>query len=411
MLIVIPKENRSGETRVAASPETVKKLIKQGNQVRVQSGAGRSANWCDTDYLDAGASISTDTVMLYSDAALILKVQAPDTHEIKQYPRHTALVCQFDIYRYPHLALLAEKQIDAYALELIPRITRGQSMDILSSQANIAGYRAVLLATHYFPRFMPMLMTAAGSVKPARVLILGAGVAGLQAIATAKRLGAMVEVFDVRPATREQVESLGAKFIEVELSSEEKAAFAHTGGYATEMSDDYKKRQSALIAQQAALADIIISTALIPGKAAPVLITSETVAAMKPGSVIIDMAVRMGLNGGGNCQLSKADEVVISANGVTIVGQSNLPALLATDASSMFARNVLTFLGLLIDKNAHYAPQHDDEIIQATLVTHAGSIYFGNATAPNTAAPNIAVEIAAADPICAAITAVDSITA
>ncbi len=395
MLIVIPKENRSGETRVAASPETVKKLIKQGHQIRVQSGAGRAASWADADYLDAGASISADTSTLYSDAALILKIQAPDTPEIAQYPLRAALVCQFDIHRYPHLALLAEKQIDAYALELIPRITRGQSMDILSSQANIAGYRAVLLATQYFPRFMPMLMTAAGSVKPARVLILGAGVAGLQAIATAKRLGAIVEVFDVRPATREQVESLGAKFIEVELSPDEQAALTHTGGYAKEMSADYKARQSALIAQQAALADIIITTALIPGKPAPVLITPETVAVMKAGSVIIDMAV----SHGGNCPLSKIDAVVISDNGVTIVGNSNLSALVATDASSMFARNVLTFLGLLTDKDANYAPQLDDEIIQATLVTHAGKVAFGNAQpSPVSAATSIADTSIAANP-------------
>ena len=373
MLIVIPKESRQGETRVAASPETIKKLIKQGHQVRVQSGAGFSAHWQDADYLAAGATISPDTTSTYIDAALILKVQAPDTSEIELIPQHAALVCQFDIYRYLHLPALAEKHIDAYALELIPRITRGQSMDILSSQANIAGYRAVLLAVQYFPRFMPMFMTAAGSVKPARVLILGAGVAGLQAIATAKRLGAIVEVFDVRPATREQVESLGAKFIEVELNDEERAAFEHTGGYAKEMSDDYRQRQSALIAQQAAQADIIITTALIPGKAAPVLIPSETVATMKSGSVIIDLAASYG----GNCQLSKADEVVTSDNGVTIVGNSNLPALVATDASSMFARNVLTFLGLLTNKEGHYAPQSDDEIIQATRVTHAGSIYFG----------------------------------
>ncbi|MGL4995352.1 MAG: Re/Si-specific NAD(P)(+) transhydrogenase subunit alpha [Deefgea sp.] len=379
MLIVIPKENRQGETRVAASPETIKKLIKQGHQVRVQSGAGFAAHWRDADFLAAGATISNDITSTYTDAALILKVQAPDTHEIEFFPQQAALVCQFDIFRYLHLPALAAKQIDAYALELIPRITRGQSMDILSSQANIAGYRAVLLAVQYFPRFMPMFMTAAGSVKPARVLILGAGVAGLQAIATAKRLGAIVEVFDVRPATREQVESLGAKFIEVELNDEERAAFEHTGGYAKEMSDDYRQRQSALIAQQAAQADIIITTALIPGKPAPVLITPATVATMKSGSVIIDMAVKVGLNGGGNCPLSKTDEVVTSENGVIIIGHSNLPALMPTDASSMFARNILTFLGLLTDKEGQYAPQSEDEIVKATRVTHAGSIYFGDA--------------------------------
>ncbi|MCB5196646.1 Re/Si-specific NAD(P)(+) transhydrogenase subunit alpha [Deefgea salmonis] len=377
MLIVIPKESQHGETRVAASPETVKKLVQQGHQVRVQSSAGLAATWSDRDYLAAGATIFDEITSMYSDAALILKVLAPNTQEIGLYPDRAALVSLFDIHRYPHLGLLAAKHIDAYALELIPRISRGQSMDVLSSQANIAGYRAVLLATHYFPRFMPMLMTAAGSVKPARVLILGAGVAGLQAIATAKRLGAVVEVFDVRPATREQVESLGAKFVEVELSSDEQAAFAHTGGYAKEMSDDYRQRQSELIAQQAAQADIIISTALIPGKAAPILLTAATVARMKAGSVIIDMAV----SHGGNCPLSQVDQVVMSDNGVSIVGQSNLAALMPTDASSMFARNVLTFLALLSDKDANYAPQQGDEIIQATRVCHAGSIYFASASA------------------------------
>jgi NAD(P) transhydrogenase subunit alpha len=381
MQIVVPKETLPGETRVAASPDTVKKLVQQGHAVLVEHNAGLAASWSDELYMAAGAQIAADTTQLYSDAALILKINQPNTLEIAQFKPRSVLIAQMNIHRFEALPSLAQKQIDTYALELIPRITRGQSMDILSSQANIAGYRAVLLATQYFPRFMPMFMTAAGSVKPARVLILGAGVAGLQAIATAKRLGAIVEVFDVRPATREQVESLGAKFIEVELNDAERAAFEHTGGYAKEMSDDYKARQSALIAQQAASADIIITTALIPGKPAPVLITASTVAAMKAGSVIIDLAVGRGLNGGdpsgGNCPLSRSDEVVKSANGVTIVGHANLPALVATDASSMFARNVLTFLGLLLNKEGLYAPQLDDEIIKATLVTHAGSVYFG----------------------------------
>ncbi|WP_373976073.1 Re/Si-specific NAD(P)(+) transhydrogenase subunit alpha [Chitinibacter sp. SCUT-21] len=373
MQIVVPKETLPGETRVAASPDTVKKLVQQGHDVLVEHNAGLAASWSDELYMAAGAQIAADTTQLYSDVALILKVNQPNTLEIVQFKPRSVLIAQMNIHRFEALPSLAQKQIDTYALELIPRITRGQSMDILSSQANIAGYRAVLLATHYFPRFMPMFMTAAGSVKPARVLILGAGVAGLQAIATAKRLGAIVEVFDVRPATREQVESLGAKFIEVELNEEERAAFEHTGGYAKEMSDDYKARQSALIAQQAASADIIITTALIPGKPAPVLITPETVAAMKAGSVIIDLAVAAG----GNCPLSRSDEVVKSDNGIIIVGHANLPALVATDASAMFARNVLTFLGLLLNKEGQYAPQLDDEIIKATLVTHAGSVYFG----------------------------------
>ncbi|QLI82439.1 Re/Si-specific NAD(P)(+) transhydrogenase subunit alpha [Chitinibacter fontanus] len=394
MQIVIPKEIQPGETRVAASPDTVKKLCQQGHQVLVEHNAGLAATWSDALYIEAGAQIAADTTQLYSHEALILKINQPNTQEIDLYKPKSALVAQMNIHRFESLPALAAKAIDTYALELIPRITRGQSMDILSSQANIAGYRAVLLATQYFPRFMPMFMTAAGSVKPARVLILGAGVAGLQAIATAKRLGAIVEVFDVRPATREQVESLGAKFIEVELNDEERAAFEHTGGYAKEMSDDYKARQSALIAQQAASADIIITTALIPGKPAPVLITPETVAAMKAGSVIIDLAVAAG----GNCPLSRSDEVVKSANSVTIVGHANVPVLVATDASSMFARNVLTFLGLLLNKEGQYAPQLEDEIIKATLVTHAGSIYFGSAAAPK-AAPASPVAQPVAEPV------------
>jgi NAD(P) transhydrogenase subunit alpha len=392
MQIVVPKETLPGETRVAASPDTVKKLCQQGHQVLVEHHAGLAATWSDDLYIEAGAQIAHDTTQLYSREALILKVNQPNTHEIALYPSRSVLVAQMNIHRFASLPQLAQKHIDTYALELIPRITRGQSMDILSSQANIAGYRAVLLATHYFPRFMPMFMTAAGSVKPARVLILGAGVAGLQAIATAKRLGAIVEVFDVRPATREQVESLGAKFIEVALNDEERAAFEHTGGYAKEMSDDYKARQSALIAQQAASADIIITTAQIPGKPAPVLITPDTVAAMKAGSVIIDLAVAADGLSGGNCPLSRSDQVIKSANGVTIVGQANLPALVATDASSMFARNVLTFLGLLLNKEGQYAPQLDDEIIKATLVTHAGSVYFGTSQSAPSPAANTPVQ-------------------
>ncbi|MEJ2794732.1 Re/Si-specific NAD(P)(+) transhydrogenase subunit alpha [Iodobacter sp. LRB] len=377
MLIAIPAEVLPGEFRVAATPETIKKLIKAGHTVRVESKAGQHAAITDTAYTEAGAEIAPNPAALYQGAQLILKVRAPLAHELPLLPERAALVALFDIHRYDHLDALNAKQISAYALELIPRITRAQSMDVLSSQANIAGYRAVLLATQYYPRFMPMLMTAAGTVKPARVLILGAGVAGLQAIATAKRLGAIVEVFDVRPATREQVESLGGKFIEVALNNDEKAAAETSGGYAREMSDDYKLRQSLLIDSQARLADIIISTAQIPGKAAPILIPAETVAGMKAGSVIIDLAV----DSGGNCPLSKSDEVVHSENGVIIVGHSNLASLLAADASALYARNMLTFLSLLQDAEGAYAPHSDDEIIKATLLSHHGEQLFGRAPA------------------------------
>ncbi len=378
MLIAIPAEVQPGEFRVAATPETIKKLIKAGHTVRVESKAGLHAAISDAAYTGAGAEIAPHPEALYQGAQLILKVRAPQIHELAQLPDHAALVALFDIHRYAHLDALSAKHISAYALELVPRITRAQSMDVLSSQANIAGYRAVLLATQYYPRFMPMLMTAAGTVKPARVLILGAGVAGLQAIATAKRLGAIVEVFDVRPATREQVESLGGKFIEVPLNDAEKAAAETAGGYAREMSEDYKLRQSALIDSQARLADIIISTAQIPGKAAPVLIPADTVLGMKAGSVIIDLAVESG----GNCPLSKSGEVVHSDNGVIIVGHGNLASLLAADASALYARNMLTFLSLLQDAEGAYAPHMEDEIIKATLISHQGEPLFGKAPTP-----------------------------
>ncbi|AMC34890.1 Re/Si-specific NAD(P)(+) transhydrogenase subunit alpha [Janthinobacterium sp. B9-8] len=378
MLIAIPAEAYPGEFRVAATPETIKKLIKAGHTVRVESKAGLHAAISDAAYTEAGAEIASNPEALYQGAQLILKVRAPQMHELPLLPDHAALIALFDIHRYAHLDALSSKHISAYALELVPRITRAQSMDVLSSQANIAGYRAVLLATQYYPRFMPMLMTAAGTVKPARVLILGAGVAGLQAIATAKRLGAIVEVFDVRPATREQVESLGGKFIEVPLNDAEKAAAETAGGYAREMSEDYKLRQSALIDQQARLADIIISTAQIPGKAAPVLIPANTVLGMKAGSVIIDLAV----DSGGNCPLSKGGEVVHSENGVIIVGHGNLASLLAADASALYARNMLTFLSLLQDAEGAYAPHFDDEIIKATLISHQGEPLFGQAPTP-----------------------------
>ncbi len=370
MQIVIAAETRPGEARVAATPETVKKLVAGGNRVRVASGAGRAAAFPDQAYADVGAEVCAERSALYQGAELVLAVRAPEPDVIAQLPEGSAIVAMFDPYRYAHYDLLAARKISAFALELVPRITRAQSMDVLSSQANIAGYRAVLLATQYYPRFMPMLMTAAGTVKPARALIMGAGVAGLQAIATAKRLGAVVEVFDVRAAAKEQVESLGAKFIEVPISEEEKKAA--DGVYAKEMSDDYKRRQGELVAARAKEADIIITTALIPGKPAPVLIPAEVVATMKPGAVIVDLAVEQG----GNCPLSRVNEVVVTENGVTIVGHPNLPALVAFDASALYARNVLTFLGLVVDKEGKFTPQMEDEIIVASLVTHAGEVRF-----------------------------------
>ncbi|MBE9610774.1 Re/Si-specific NAD(P)(+) transhydrogenase subunit alpha [Chitinilyticum piscinae] len=388
MQIAIPTERSSGERRIAATPDTVKKLLASGHTVTVERGAGRWAALPDEHFAAAGATLADDFATTVANAQLVLKVRAPEAAEIAALPEGCAVLAHFDAWRYPHFALLNARRISAYALERIPRITRAQSMDILSSQANIAGYRAVLLATQYYPRFMPMFMTAAGTVKPAKVLILGAGVAGLQAIATAKRLGAVVEVFDVRPATREQVESLGAKFIEVELTAEEKASLENLGGYAREMSADYQARQSTLIAKHATQADIVISTAQIPGKAAPVLITTDTVAAMKAGSVIIDLAV----DTGGNCPLSRADEVITSENGVIIVGHGNLPALVAADASAMYARNLLTFMGLLADKEGCYAPKLDDEIIVATRICADGQTLASDLLAQ--AAPTSQPELA-----------------
>lgn len=371
MQIAVLKETSPQETRVAATPETVKKLIGAGHTVTVERGAGVASAVPDALYEAAGASIATSASETAAGAQLVLKVKAPSAAEIEILPSGCAVLALFQPHQYAHFDPLLAKKIDAFALELIPRTSRAQAMDVLSSQANIGGYRAVLLATQHYTRFMPMMMTAAGTVKAAKVLVLGAGVAGLQAIATARRLGAVVEAFDVRPSAREQVQSLGGKFVEVALSDEEKAQA--DGVYAREMSDDYKRRQAELVDKHARGADIIITTALIPGRAAPRLISAATVQGMKPGSVIIDMAVEMG----GNCELSRPDEVVVE-NGVSIVGPGNLAGLVAADASALYARNVLHFLQLLLPKEgALLAPDLNDDIISATLVTHQGQLRFG----------------------------------
>ncbi|GAA5785865.1 NAD(P) transhydrogenase subunit alpha [Chitiniphilus shinanonensis] len=367
MLIAIAAETHPGECRVAATPETVKKYVAQGHTVRVAPGAGRGAAISDDAFVAAGATIAADG-NVYAGAELVLKVRAPSEAELANIPDGAAIIASFDAQRYPHKRWLADKRLTAFALERMPRTSRAQSMDVLSSQANVAGYRAVLKACQYYPRFMPMMMTAAGTVKPARVLILGTGVAGLQAIATAKRLGAVVEAFDVRPVAREQVESLGARFIEV--PADEGQSAETSGGYAREMSADYKARQAALIAERAREADIVITTAQIPGKPAPVLLTPETVETMKQGSVIVDLAVESG----GNCPLSRMDQVVTTPNGVTVLGSGNLPSELAADASAMFARNVLTFAALLFDKEAKLALNFEDDIVEATCIAHQGEL-------------------------------------
>jgi NAD(P) transhydrogenase subunit alpha len=367
MRIGIPAEIYPGEARVAATPDTVKKLAAGGRHtVIVESGAGVRASIPDREFAAAGATIGC-AADVYSQADIILKVRRPQDAELPLLRRGSIVIGL--LAPDEGLGPLAQTGVSAFAMELLPRITRAQSMDVLSSQGNIAGYKAVLVAAYEYGRFMPMLMTAAGTVKAARVLVLGAGVAGLQAIATAKRLGAVIEAFDVRPAVKEQVESLGAKFVEVPLSDEEKRAAETAGGYAREMSDDYKRRQAALIAERAKAADIVITTALIPGRPAPVLVTEETLQGMKPGSVVVDLAVKQG----GNCALSEADQVVIR-HGVRIAAPSSLPSTLATDASALYARNLLNFVNLLIDpKTGELTLDRSDEILAATLVCIDGA--------------------------------------
>ena len=371
MHIGIPAETRGEETRVAATPETVKKFTAKGlHVVLVQSGAGAGASIPDEEYQAAGASIVADPGELYGQSQIVLKVRAPEASELALIRKDAVLVGLLSPHQAEGIEALAAHGITAFSMEKLPRISRAQSMDVLSSQANIAGYKAVIMAANIYQKFFPMLMTAAGTVKAARVLVLGAGVAGLQAIATAKRLGAVIEAFDVRPAAKEQVESLGAKFVEVPLSEEEKAQAETTGGYAREMSEDYKRRQGELVHQRASAADIIITTALIPGRPAPVLIREETVQAMKPGSVIVDLAVEAG----GNCPLSELNKVVVK-HGVHLVGIANLPGLVAADSSALYARNLMNFLNLMLDaKTGELNINRDDEIIAGTLVCANGEV-------------------------------------
>ena len=367
MRIGIPRETAAGETRVAATPETVKKLSAGGRHtVIVESGAGERASIPDPEFVSAGATLGC-AADVYSQSDVILKVRRPEPSELPLLKQGSILIGLLT----PHLGVetLAKAGVTAFAMELLPRISRAQAMDVLSSQGNIAGYKAVVLAATEYGRFMPMLMTAAGTVKAARVLILGAGVAGLQAIATAKRLGAVIEAFDVRPAVKEQVESLGAKFVEVPLTDEEKHTAETSGGYAREMSDDYKQRQAALIAERAKAADIVITTALIPGRQAPLLVTDETLRAMKPGSVVVDLAVKQG----GNCAGSEADCTTIR-HGVKILAPSSLPSTVAADASALYARNLLNFVNLLTDpKTGELKLDRSDEIIAGTLVCTDGA--------------------------------------
>ena len=373
MLIGVPTETTVGETRVAVTPETAKKLKAQGHTLRIQSGAGVAASVTDEAYTAAGAEI-TDAAGAYA-CELVLKVRAPSDDEAKKMKPGTTVVGMLNPFDAPGLQRLADAQLTGFALEAAPRTTRAQSMDVLSSQANIAGYKAVMMAADKYQRFFPMLMTAAGTVKAARVVILGVGVAGLQAIATAKRLGAVIEASDVRPSVKEQVESLGGKFIDVSYDTpEEKEAAVGVGGYAKPMPQSWLDRQKAEVAKRVALADIVISTALIPGRPAPVLVTEEMVKSMKPGSVIIDIAAGKGPGGvGGNCPLSEADKTVVKY-GVTIVGETNLPALVAADSSALYARNVLDFLKLIINKEGALHVDMEDDIVAACLMAQGGEV-------------------------------------
>lgn len=370
MRIGVPLETRPGETRVAATPETVKKLMGQGHTVIIQKDAGLTASQPDAAYEAVGATIGSATDAF--GAEIVLKVRAPESAELKQIKSGSVLLGMLDPFDNDNIAAMAAQGVTAFSLEAAPRTTRAQSMDVLSSQANIAGYKAVMVATNEYQRFMPMLMTAAGTVKAARILILGAGVAGLQAIATAKRLGAVIEASDVRPAAKEQIESLGAKFVDVPYETDEEREIAKgVGGYARPMPESWMKRQAALVAERAQQADIVITTALIPGRKPPVLLHSDTVANMKAGSVVIDLAAGKGDNGSGNCPLTQADKIV-NANGVKIVGYTNLPSMVAADASALYARNLLDFLKLIVDKDAKLVVPTDDDIVTACLICRDG---------------------------------------
>lgn len=372
MHIGIPLETRLGETRVSATPETIKKLIGQGHRVTVQANAGANASITDDAYRAAGASIASAVEVFGAD--VIFKVAPPDQAELGLINEGATVIGMLNPFDNTVISDLAQRRITAFALEAAPRTSRAQSLDVLSSQANIAGYKAVLLAAHHYPRFVPMLMTAAGTVKAARMLVLGAGVAGLQAIATGKRLGAVIEASDVRPAVKEQIESLGAKFVDVPLETDEERECAQgVGGYARPMPSSWMERQAVAVHERAKQADIVITTALIPGRKAPTLLRAETVAEMKPGSVLIDLAAAQG----GNCPLTVADQVVVK-HGVTIVGITNLPALVPADASSLYARNILDFTKLIFDEKGNLSINLEDDIVRACLMSLDGEIYRKN---------------------------------
>jgi H+-translocating NAD(P) transhydrogenase subunit alpha len=375
MKVAVIKERRAHERRVAASPDTVKRMVGMGLEVIIESGAGDGASFSDAAFAAAGAAIAADPPSALGDADIVLKVQRPliggedGIDELQWLKRGAALIGLLQPTQNPaDLEAYAHAGISAFAMELLPRITRAQAMDVLSSQANLAGYKAVVDAAAEFGRAFPMMMTAAGTIKAARVLVMGAGVAGLQAIATARRLGAIVSATDVRAAAKEQVESLGATFITVDETAARSAETA--GGYAREMGEDYQRRQRERITAELKRTDIVICTALIPGRRAPVLLTSSMVAELVPGSVIVDLAVEAG----GNVEGSRPGEIATTPNGVTIIGHLNMPSRIAVDASQLYARNVLSFLTLLVDSDKKLKIDTADEIIKATLLTENGAV-------------------------------------
>jgi len=366
--IAVTRERRDGETRCAVTPETVKKFIAMGATVTVEAGTGAGSCIPDDDYAAAGAAVAADTRAVLSGADIVLKVRGPTAQETSALKPGAIVVALLDAYREKEtVQALAGAGTTAFAMEFVPRISRAQVMDALSSQANLAGYRAVIEAAWAYGKGFPMMMTAAGTVAPAKVFVMGVGVAGLQAIATARRLGAVVTATDVRPATKEQVESLGAKFLAVEDEEFRNAQTA--GGYAKPMSPEYQAKQAELTGEHIRKQDIVITTALIPGRAAPVLVSAAQVATMKPGSVLIDLAVEAG----GNVEGAKAGEVVTTANGVSIVGHTNLPGRIAADASALYAKNLVAFVGLMI-KDGALAVDLEDEILKASAVTHGGAV-------------------------------------
>lgn len=361
--LFIPKERRPGETRVAATPETVKRMIKQGSSVTVEAAAGAGAYFTDAEYAAAGATLTEDAAAAYAAADAVLAVTPEEAPPLKA---GAVLIGLLAPYRNLEMVeKLAAAGVSAFSMELVPRITRAQEMDALSSQASIAGYKAALLAAVRLPRYFPLLMTAAGTIPPARVVVLGAGVAGLQALATAKRLGAVVEVSDIRPAVKEQVQSLGGRFIDLPEAPSGEGA----GGYAKEMGEDFLRKQREIVKSHVSAADAVITTALVPGRPAPRLVPADMVEAMHPGAVIVDLAAEQG----GNCELSQADREVVH-NGVLILAPSNLPATLPHDASSLYSRNVLALLNCAI-ADGKIAIDPADEVLGPTLLTHQGKIH------------------------------------